>query len=50
MWWFLSNMDFDFVNAEGKPAPPSLATARVNGPAVTCGRNARMLVRQAVRQ
>ena len=41
---FLDNQDHDFVDATGKTMPPTLATQRIFGPAVTCGRFARIFV------
>lgn len=45
IWFFLSNYDLDYLNAQSQPTPPFLAgVAPVTGPTVTCGRNARQLV------
>jgi hypothetical protein len=40
----MDNLDHDFVDATGKTVPTSLATQRIFGPAVTCGRFARIFV------
>lgn len=47
IWTFLSNLDNDFVDATGHSVPPALATQRVFGPTVTCGRFARLFVSAA---
>lgn len=44
LWYFLSNLDHDWVDAAGNTVPPTLATRRAFGSSVTCGRFARQWV------
>ena len=44
LWYFMSNLDHDFVDAQNRTVPPPLSVNRAYGSTVTCGRMTRVFV------